>query len=44
MTGYLSEAAGKTILAGKAEVITKPVDLTRLLAIIGQMLASKHRH
>ena len=44
MTGYLSEAAGRTILAGKAEVITKPIDLTRMLGIIGQMLASQHRH
>jgi CheY-like chemotaxis protein len=44
MTGYLSEEAGKTILAGKAEVITKPVDLAHLLAVVGQMLASKHGH
>jgi CheY-like chemotaxis protein len=38
MTGYPSEGAGKTILAGKAEVIAKPTDLARLLTAIQQIL------
>lgn len=38
VTAYLSVRAGNTILAGKAQVISKPVDLEELLATVKRIL------
>lgn len=41
VTGYLSQLAGTVILQGTGEVISKPVDLTFMLATIERLFKSK---
>jgi DNA-binding NtrC family response regulator len=38
LTAYLSTAAGNMILQGRAEVVTKPLDLGQLLATVKRLL------